>query len=179
MSTLSTHPSWIALAMLGWTGPMDASALDATGQSVLHCAMPDPALLRWCLGEGALVRIDESGRRETPLIQALRLGAIECARLLLDAGASVHPQDAYGYDALAHAIGMSQALVPTLLERGADPYVRRGTSQWSAFERAARQVSNGNPGPLADLQEWQARQDQAGLDNGLPAATSTRPSRHL
>jgi len=59
---------------------------------------------------------------DTPLLFAARVGDVESARLLIDAGADVNDADAWGVSATTYAAHSGfHELLELLLERGADP----------------------------------------------------------
>lgn len=90
----------------------------------------------------------------TPLIFAAREGDIESARALLDGGADVNQQTAYGWTPLLTAVNnRNYQLARLLLERGADPNLAN-KGGWTPLYLATdnRNIEGGDyPVPKADL----------------------------
>lgn len=113
---------------------MLASGLDLTARqgearnTLAHNAVywdSSPAL-RWLGAQGA--DLDAANARgETPLLQAVALGRVDCARFLMQAGAQVEARDLRGKSALYVAVAMGRfELALELIKRGADPYAPSG-----------------------------------------------------
>ena len=166
---------WITVARRGWTGPFDAKGLDQEGDSVLLHAVPEVALTRAFLENGAHVHLNTQGRRETPLIRAVRHNHIDCVELLLEWGADVAPLDAYGVDALVYAVYCCPRAICLLMDHGADPHRPLGTVWQSALERANLLAQKSDPAAFIELQGVLALTEQSNLEGVLPASALSRP----
>jgi uncharacterized protein len=97
---------------------------------------------------------DTDGGGLTPLIFAARQNCLECARLLLDAGADINQTSKYGWTPLLTATqNRHYKLASFLLERGADPNIKNHGG-WSPLYLATdnRNIEAGDyPVPKADL----------------------------
>jgi ankyrin repeat protein len=85
-----------------------------------------PAVVAVLIGRGADVNAAESGQRWTALHFAARDQNAALVRLLLEAGAEVDPQDAFGDTPLWRSVMSSAgrlAAMKLLVEHGADPGV--------------------------------------------------------
>jgi ankyrin repeat protein len=97
---------------------------------------------------------DTNGGALTALVYAARQNCIECAKILLDAGADVNQPTHYGWTPLLTATqNRNYKLATLLLERGADPNLRNHGG-WSPLYLATdnRNIETGDyPVPKSDL----------------------------
>ncbi|MFD3525678.1 ankyrin repeat domain-containing protein [Streptomyces sp. NPDC058653] len=104
---------------------VSAEATDADGQSVLYAAAvsDEPGVVRLLLAAGAdPERASGPGDGDLPLCGAACGGHTEVVLALLAAGAHPDRREAYGFTALAWAVGQGHAAtVEALLAHGADP----------------------------------------------------------
>jgi uncharacterized protein len=97
---------------------------------------------------------DTNGGALSPLVYSARQNCIECARILLDAGADVNQTTNYGWTPLLTATqNRNYKLASLLLERGANPNLRNNGG-WSPLYIATdnRNIEMGDyPTPRADM----------------------------
>jgi ankyrin repeat protein len=128
------------------------------GKNGLPSADPDVdivALADAAAAEAAFGRTtDRDGGMLTALVFAARQNCIECARILLDAGADVNQTTNYGWSPLLTATqNRNYKLAALLLERGANPNLQNHGG-WSPLYLATdnRNIENGDyPTPKADM----------------------------
>jgi ankyrin repeat protein len=77
----------------------------------------DPAVVAWVLGHGGSVEAADASC-EAPLLFAVEADRVEAARVLLDAGASIHQETEFGEQPINKA--SSLPMLELLIERGAD-----------------------------------------------------------
>jgi len=83
---------------------------------ILSAAVHYP-VLKLLLEHGADVNAHEENKFYSPLILAVRHGALDCARLLLSHGADVHHESFAGLNALFYALEAgNEALIQLILE---------------------------------------------------------------
>jgi len=87
------------------------------GPLMYPLALRHVEMLAWLLAEGFSPN-DADDDRHTPLMEAARDGAIECVRVLLDAGADVHAADECEKAAISRAANLEIARL--LIEHSAD-----------------------------------------------------------
>lgn len=161
---------WLHVSQRGWAGPFLADSVDGEGDSVLLYAVPEVAMTRAFLENGAHVHLNTQGRRETPLIRAVRHNHIDCVALLLEWGADVLPLDVYGVDALMYAVSHCPEAIPLLVSHGADPHRPLGTAHKSALERAGEIADSphGDSVALGHLQTLLAHAEKDRLQKSVP-----------
>jgi ankyrin repeat protein len=97
---------------------------------------------------------DTNGGQLTPLVFAARQNCIECAKILLDAGANVNQTTNYGWTPLLTATqNRHYKLAALLLERGANPNLKNNGG-WSPLYVATdnRNIEMGDyPTPRSDM----------------------------
>ncbi len=132
---LPTSPDDVQAAVLA--GTVDVAALDA-------------AALEAAFGRTR----DTQGGALSPLVFAARQNCIECAKLLLDAGANVNQTTNYGWSPLLTATqNRNYKLASLLLDRGANPNLKNNGG-WSPLYIATdnRNIEIGDyPTPKADI----------------------------
>jgi ankyrin repeat protein len=132
---LPTNPDDVQAAVLA--GTVDVAALD---QAALEAAFGRTR--------------DTNGGALTPLVFAARQNCIECAKILLDAGANVNQTTNYGWSPLLTATqNRNYKLATLLLERGANPNLKNNGG-WSPLYIATdnRNIEIGDyPTPKADI----------------------------
>ncbi len=130
------------------TSPDDVAAAVAAG--TVDVAALDAAALEAAFGRTR----DTQGGALTPLVFAARQNCIECAKILLDAGANVNQQTNYGWSPLLTATqNRNYKLASLLLERGANPNLKNNGG-WSPLYIATdnRNIEIGDyPTPKADM----------------------------
>ncbi len=123
---------------------------DANGVDVVAAA--DAAAAEAAFGRTR----DTQGGALTPLVFAARQNCIECAKILLDAGANVNQTTNYGWTPLLTATqNRNYKLAAFLLERGANPNLKNNGG-WSPLYLATdnRDIEMGDyPTPKADMDQ--------------------------
>ncbi len=130
------------------TSPDDIAAGIAAG--TVDVAALDAAALEASFGRTR----DADGGALTPLVFAARQNCIECAKILLDAGANVNQTTNYGWTPLLTATqNRNYKLASLLLDRGANPNLKNNGG-WSPLYLATdnRNIEIGDyPTPKADM----------------------------
>jgi uncharacterized protein len=130
------------------TSPDDVAAAVAAG--TVDVAALDAAALEAAFGRTR----DTQGGALTPLVFAARQNCIECAKILLDAGANVNQTTNYGWSPLLTATqNRNYKLASLLLDRGANPNLKNNGG-WSPLYIATdnRNIEIGDyPTPKADI----------------------------
>jgi ankyrin repeat protein len=117
---------------------VDVTAVTQDGRTALTvaAAQDKPELVRRLLASGANAEPPEG--QMTPLAAAIRAGSLECARLMIDAGAGLDRSDADGRLPLTLAVLAGQdEILEMLLERGSDPNGRNMNDGSTALMWAA------------------------------------------
>jgi ankyrin repeat protein len=109
----------------------DINSTDEDGRTpLMHAVLdsrPDPRFIRHLLRQGATPNAADANQQWRALHYAVQAGGIDVVRVLLEAGASVDAQDAFGNTPLWRAVMApkpSTELVELLLLSGADPTLR-------------------------------------------------------
>lgn len=129
------------------------------GFSLLHvaCTFGQRNLVSFLLGRNALVnRNAENSSRATPLHLAVvyreEVVAAAIADKLIEYGAELNAKDADGQTPLHHAVARgSQLLVATLIEAGADPFLK--DLQGRSPADLAKDLSHDNPATSDQIRE--------------------------
>lgn len=133
-------------------GAPPAQAKGKEGEEVDVVAAADAAAAEAAFGRTR----DTNGGALTPLVYAARQNCIDCAKILLDAGADVNQTTNYGWTPLLTATqNRNYKLAALLLDRGADPN-KRNNGGWSPLYVATdnRNIETGDyPTPKADMDQ--------------------------
>lgn len=136
----------------GKGAPAPGQGKDKDGEEEDVVAAADAAAAEAAFGRTR----DLNGGELTPLVYASRQNCIECAKILLDAGADVNQTTKYGWSPLLTATqNRNYKLASLLLERGADPN-KRNNGGWSPLYIATdnRNIETGDyPTPKADMDQ--------------------------
>lgn len=131
---------------------VEVSVLTAPGADIV--AILDQAAAAAAFGFGGRGQQDTSGGGLTALVYAARQNCIECAQILLDAGADINQVTNYGWTPLLTATqNRHYKLAAMLLDRGADPNIKN-KGGWSPLYLATdnRNIESGDyPVPKADM----------------------------